>query len=193
MEESEIKISNQEIEQILGINKNEFPKYATQIINLINQNAQGTRPKVVGQLSDLIQEFNGKTLSEWRAWYFQQYPDAIDDATEKIYNKFLEMKEVMDKIDKEMIKQWVEDLVISKTFTGLKFQEAILSKIAEVKKERYRLANKEEEAKGIDGYIGNEAVSIKPDTYKMEGRLQEQIHVKIIYYIKEKDVIKIKY
>ena len=193
MEESEIKISNQEIEQILGINKNEFPKYATQIINLINQNAQGTRPKVVGQLSDLIQEFNGKTLSEWRAWYFQQYPDAIDDATEKIYNKFLEMKEVMDKIDKEMIKQWVEDLVISKTFTGLKFQEAILSKIAEVKKERYRLANKEEEAKGIDGYIGNEAVSIKPDTYKMEGRLQEQIHVKIIYYTKEKDGIKIKY
>ena len=28
---------------------------------------------------------------------------------------------------------------------------------------------------------------------KEEGRLQEQIHVKIIYYIKEKDVIKIKY
>jgi len=26
----------------------EFPKYTTQIMNLANQNAQGTRPKVVG-------------------------------------------------------------------------------------------------------------------------------------------------
>ncbi len=192
-ENKAIKISNQEIEEILGINKNEFPKYATQIINLINQNAQGTRPKIVGQLSELIQEFRGQNVSEWREWYTQRYPDAIDNATEKIYSKFLEMKESMNRIDKEMIRQWVEDLVISKTFTGLKFQEAIISKIAEIKHEKYRLANKEEESKGIDGYVGEEAVSIKPDTYKIERRLSENIPVKIIYYSKEKDGIKIQY
>ncbi len=189
----EIKISNEEIEKILGINKKDFPKYATQIINLINQNAQGTRPKVVGQLSELIQEFKGKSVNEWKEWYLQRYPNAINEATEKIYSKFLEMKESMDKIDKQMIRDWVEDLGISKTFTGLKFQEAIIKKIAEAKKENYRLANKEEEAKGIDGYIGNEAVSIKPDTYKMEKRLPENIPIKIVYYTKEKDGIKIQY
>ncbi len=40
----------------------EFPKYTTQLMNLANQNSQGTRPKVVGQMSDLIQEFDGKKI-----------------------------------------------------------------------------------------------------------------------------------
>ena len=33
-----------------------FPKYTTQIINQASQNMQATRPKVVGQMSELIQQ-----------------------------------------------------------------------------------------------------------------------------------------
>ncbi len=40
----------------------EFPKYTTQLINIANQNAQGTRPAVVGQLSDLIQRIPTKSF-----------------------------------------------------------------------------------------------------------------------------------
>lgn len=39
----------------------EFPRYTTQILNLANQDAQGTRPRVVGQLSELIKECPDKT------------------------------------------------------------------------------------------------------------------------------------
>jgi hypothetical protein len=31
-----------------------FPKYTTKLMNLANQNAQGTRPQIVGQMSELI-------------------------------------------------------------------------------------------------------------------------------------------
>lgn len=34
-----------------------FPKYTSQLINWANQNAQGTRPVVVGQMSELFPEF----------------------------------------------------------------------------------------------------------------------------------------
>ena len=34
--------------------KTAFPKYTTQLMNLANQTAQGTRPKVVGQMSELF-------------------------------------------------------------------------------------------------------------------------------------------
>jgi hypothetical protein len=62
---AEMKIKNTEIiEDIVGGIEN-FPKYTTQLINLANQNAGGTRPKVVGQMSDLIQEFPGNTFPEW--------------------------------------------------------------------------------------------------------------------------------
>ena len=55
-----------------------FPKYTTQLINLANQNAQGTRPKIVGQMSDLIQEFPENNYSDWVTWYQNKMPQAIE-------------------------------------------------------------------------------------------------------------------
>ena len=46
-----------------------------------------------------------------------------------------------------MVEQWVRDLVIVKTFAGLRFQEAILKKGAEIKGTGYRFANPDEESK----------------------------------------------
>ena len=54
-----------------------FPKYATQILNLANQNAQGTRPKTVGKMSELIQEFPGRTYREWVVWYNEKKKGGI--------------------------------------------------------------------------------------------------------------------
>ena len=85
-----------------------------------------------------------------------------------------------------MVQKWVEDLVISKTYNGLYVQEAILAKLAEKHNKDYRVATPEEESNGIDGYVGEVAYSVKPDTYKTMGRLSETINVKMIYYTKIK-------
>ena len=187
----ELKIKNEEIRKLLNIKSPEFPKYATQILNLANQNAQATRPKVVGQMSELIKEFTGKTLEEWEDWYLKKHPDAIQNATEKILEMINNFKDVIDKIDEDMVYQWVRDLVIVKTFLGLKFQEAILRKIAEKFNTVYRLSTPEEESKGIDGYIGNIPVSLKPVTYLSKSMLSEKLEGDVIYYEKEKNGIKI--
>ncbi len=188
-----VKISVEEIRKYLDIETPEFPKYTAPLINLANQYAQGTRPRVVGQMSELIQEFEGKTLSDWEKWYLEKKPDAIKDATEKILQKLKEFKNSLGKIDREMVEKWVRDLVIVKTFAGLRFQEAILKKGAEIKGTNYRLSEPEEESKGIDGYIGNIPVSIKPHTYKVKAALPEHIDVKIIYYRKIDDGIEVDY
>ena len=39
-----------------------------------------------------------------------------------------ELKKAINQIDEKMVKSWVEDLVIDKTFIGLKFQEGILKR-----------------------------------------------------------------
>ena len=169
----------------------EFPKYATQIINLANQNAQATRPKVVGQMSELIKEFTGRTLEEWEEWYLKRYPDSIDKAIKKILEMIDNFRELINQIDEEMIRQWVRDLVIVKTFIGLRFQEAVLKKIAEKFNTSYRLSTPEEESKGIDCYVGNIPISLKPITYRSKKMLTEKIEVDIIYYEKQKDGLKI--
>jgi len=188
-----VKLTNEDIRKSLEIPSPSFPKYVTQIINLANQNAQGTRPRVVGQLTDLIQEFSGKRLDEWEQWYLQRYPEAIRTAKEKILSMVENLKDAINKIDENMVYEWAKDLVIVQTFIGLQFQEAILRKAAEIKGIAYRLSERTDESKGIDGYIGNTPVSIKPDTYKVKRSLSETIDVKLIYYKKVKNGIEVDY
>jgi hypothetical protein len=121
----------------------------------------------------------------------EQQPKAIDKATDKIFKMIKNLKESINKIDKEMVRDWVEDLVIDKTFIGLKFQEAILKRVAKLKKMNHRLSNPQEESKGIDGFIGEIPVSIKPITYKTKNMLREKIEVKFIFYDKKKDGINV--
>ena len=188
-----IKMKNSEVEQLSNASQYAFPKYATQIINLLNSNAQGTRPVVVGQMSELIQEFDGKSLEEWVVWYNERQPDAVHNATEKIYGMYQLMRKAFNSITKEMVEAWVKDLVYNKTYCGLKFQSAIIAFLANKVGKSWRLANIEEEAKGIDGFIGETPIQIKSSTYKIEGRLSETIEVPIVYYDKKKDGINIEY
>lgn len=184
-----LKIPNSEVQELLSGKKYSYPKYATQIMNLANQNAQGTRAKIVGQMSELIQEFEGTALEEWEKWYLESHPDAIDNATEKVYTMVTLFKDAILKIDKESVHKWVEELILIKTFSGLKFQEAILKKIALHFEKNYRLATPEEESKGIDGFIGDIPLSIKPVTYKIKMGLNEFIDFPIVFYDKKKSEI----
>lgn len=180
-------------ERIAAFNESEtvsFPKYTSQLINWANQNAQGTRPTVVGQMSELFPEFmaSGKeiTIDNWRNWYVERYPDALQKATDKIYAQVQNLKNAIPLIDREMVEHWVEDLVISKTFNGLYVQKAILAFLAECEGTTYHLATIEEEAVGIDGYVGDVPYSVKPDTYRTMNHLPETIEAKMIYYTKSK-------
>ena len=183
----QIKLKNAEIQEYVNAPASEFPKYTTQLMNVANQNSQATRPRHIGQLSDLIQEFPGQTFEEWVTWYQEQYPDAIDEATDRIISMIENFNVAVDKIDRTLVKSWVEDLILVKTFAGLKFQEAILKKLSEIKGCDYRLAEPHEESQGIDGFVGDEAYSIKPSTYDSMPILAESIEVKIIYYEKKTD------
>jgi len=189
-----IKLTNDDIRRYLDIETPEFPKYTTQLINLANQNAQGTRPRVVGQMSDLIQHFTGKTREDWEKWYLERKPDAIRTATEKVLRMVNNLRDAIDKIDSRMVEQWVTDLVVVKTFMGLRFQEAILKKGAElIGGVGWRLADEAEESKGIDGYIGDIPISIKPETYKIKPTLREEIRAKMVYYRKVKNGLEVDY
>ncbi len=186
-----IKIKNEElIRELIGEKKN-FPKYTTQLVNLANQNAQGTRPRVVGQLSELIKECPEKNYQGWKNWYLKKYPQAVANATEKISEMVENLKAAIKLVDKSLVKEWVEDLVLEKTFVGLRFQEAVLKKVAEIKKTNYRLSLPKEESLGIDGFIGETPVSIKPISYKSKKALAEEIKIKIIFYNKTKSGLEI--
>jgi len=65
------KLTFDTVRELLGVEELDLPKYAAPLLNLANQYAQGTRPRVVGQMSELIREFPGRTFAEWKEWYKQ--------------------------------------------------------------------------------------------------------------------------
>ena len=189
------KLKNEDIGHLNETADYCFPKYTTQLMNLANQNAQGTRHQVVGQMSELFPEFmeSGQaiTIEDWEKWYTAQNPDAINKATDKVYAQVQNLRDAIPLIDRQMVNRWVEDLVINKTFNGLYVQKAILASLAQKKGTTYRLATPEEESRGIDGYVGDKPYSVKPDTYKSMSQLSEHIDVTMIYYSKTKTGLRI--
>ncbi|AEA47137.1 MjaI family restriction endonuclease [Archaeoglobus veneficus] len=199
-EKGRIEISYEEVRTLLDLPQEpKLPKYASLLINLANRFSHGTRPKTVGQMTELIKEFKkdgGWTYEEWKDWYTRKYPNTIKLATNKVHNMLENFKKVLDELDEEIVRRWVEDLVLIKTYEGLVLQEAILKKVAEELNSTYRLATPDEESKGIDGVliIDNKEVpvSIKPKTYlDQEQHLTEELKGHLIVYKKVKDKKKI--
>lgn len=188
-----IMLSSAEVRELLDAPLPELPTYVSPILNLANRFASGTRPKVVGQMSELIKQFDGRTLDDWAAWYQERYPDAVSEAVLLIRNKLSEFKRVIDNITDEMIEIWVKDLVLVKTFIGLKFQEAILKKVAEATGLVYSLASPELESRGIDGLVGHREVSIKPSSWKDQVIQREAIEGVLIYYHRTNDGLEIEF
>lgn len=184
-----IRLSEDEREELVADIDPEFPKYTTQIMNIANQNSQGTRPATVGQLNEIIEEYKEQypdgDFEDWRQFYFENYDGDknIEEATDKVFDMVVKMREAAEEIDREMVNRWVKDLVLYKTYTGLgRNEEAILKKLSEEYDLPYELGTAEDESKGIDGYLGSQPVSVKPITYKQKARLQEDIDAPIVYY-----------
>ena len=188
-----VKISHEDIGPEPVVDAPTVPKYINTILNRANRWGQGTWPKVVGQLTDLFRDFPGKSLDEWERWYIKQKPDAIRHATEKILGMIEKIKANLNDIDHQMVESWTRYLVIVQTFKGLRRQKAVLKKGAEIIGASYRIATSDEEKKGIDGYIGDEPVSVKPVTYKLQPELIESLPKVVLYYQELDDGIEVDY
>jgi len=171
---------------VAGYKGKEFPTYTASLINLLNRWARGTADTVVGHMATLAQECPYKDYEKWKKWYLENHPKAIDNAVKLIMSKKDEVKGSFNKIDEKLVREWVLDLVIDKSFWGLKIQEAILLKIKELTGKKTRLANKAEESEGIDGFIEDTPVQIKSTSYKIASNVKtEELRAKTIFYEKQ--------
>jgi len=108
----------------------------------------------------------------------------LEEATEKAVPMVEKMKEEFEQVDEEMTHDYLRDLVLFKTYEGFDVQETILRKLRGIYDVEIERATPDDESKGIDGYVGEQPVSIKPETYP--DNLREEIDVPIVYYDENK-------
>lgn len=169
-------------------------KYSTQIINLCASNAGATRPKKVGQMSELVGQSKARNQTEWETWYLNRHPKTVEQATDAIEDMLQKVIDSANRIRREDIRLWVQDLLLHKSFYGIYIQGPLLKKVSEALGEsNYRLATPKEEASEIDGYIGQRAVQIKPESYRQKGALPSKAKHPIIYYRQKGKDIEVDY
>lgn len=133
-------------------NVKKFELYVSPFINLLNSITNSTRPKKVGQLSEIFNDFiddwnkkNMKHIPHVKDWsiYYNSLKNVLKDFDEcypktgeevrkeaaiNIYNLFLKFKdELFPKITLELIQDWVDDLIIQKTYNGMMLEQPVAS------------------------------------------------------------------
>ena len=136
-------------------------------------------------MTELIDECPARDFDGWRDWYLDRYPRAIDEAVERVSSMLDRLRDAMDGIDCETVRRWVTELVIEKTYVGLRVERAILEEAAQVLNKTLSSSSPEDESQGIDGYLDGRPVSVKPTTYKAKPMLPETIAADMIYYDKQ--------
>ncbi|MDV7350357.1 MjaI family restriction endonuclease [Halorubrum distributum] len=193
-DEDEFRISEEERDRLVAEEVEEFPidnpKYTTYLLRPAVNLSQSNRPRVVGQMSEIIEEFRQEhpdgTFEDWVKYYKTEHDgdERLEEATETAYPMVEKMRDAFDEIDEAMTHDFLRDLVLFKTYEGFDIQEAILRKLGEMYNEEVTRASAEDESKGIDGYVGDQPVQIKPTTYPDD--LQEGIEVPIVTYDENK-------
>lgn len=82
-------------------------------------------------------------------------------------------------------------MIIVKTYQGLKVQKIILRKVASALGKTLTPATSADESKGIDGYIDDTPVSVKPSTLDIKPELLDNLPECIIFYEKASTGLKI--
>lgn len=194
MTDDEFRISEEERERLVAEEVDEFPidtpKYTTYLLNPATNLSQSNRPEVVGQMSEIIEKFREQhpegNFEDWIEFYFEEYggEERLEQATEMAYPMVEKMKEAFEQVDRELTHNYLRDLVLFKTYEGFDIQETLLRKLGEIFDADIRRATAEEESRGIDGYVGDQPVQIKPITYK--DNLQEEFDAPVVYYDENK-------
>jgi hypothetical protein len=194
MPDDEFRISEEERERLVAEEVDEFPidtpKYTTYLLNPAINLSQSNRPEVVGQMSDIIEEFREQhpegNFEDWIEFYSEEYggEERLEEATEMAYPMVEKMKEAFEQVNRELTHNYLRDLVLFKTYEGFDIQEILLRKLGEIFDADTRRATAEEESRGIDGYVGDQPVQIKPITYK--DNLQEEFDAPVVYYDENK-------
>lgn len=171
-----------------------FPTYTASFINNTNQVSQATRPKHVGQLSELFRKDEFKSVDKWKKWYESHNPEKIDKAVTKILGQIEKQMLAYSQITPDLVRSWVEDLVITKTYNGLRIQDWICSDIANKYDKHYRISTAEEESRNIDAYIAEVPLTIKPLSYKSKQNTKVVIeHAVVVLYSYKKGIISYSY
>lgn len=162
-----LKLTAKHYTTVVVRHRRTWPKYSTQILNMANQNAKSTSVKTVGSMKEMWMDMRKQgirgTLDNWTTYYNSVRGEAtLITAGKTLYTMVVKMN-LQNIITEDMCIDYVKEMVYNKTHMGMAGEEMAIEVVANYLKRSYRFSTKEEEARGIDGWIENIPVQVKPN------------------------------
>jgi hypothetical protein len=162
-----IKLTATDFKDVVKRDRCEFPLNTKPILNIATQNSQCTRKKIVGSMKEMFIDFQasgaGMSVDDWETWYYANGgADKIQAATDKLYAYLNKMPLDHSVFTRELAQTYILDLVINKTHYGMSGEYYAVLATAKHFGLEHRFSTAEEESRGIDAWIGDKPVQIKP-------------------------------
>jgi hypothetical protein len=161
-----LKLTAKHYKNVIARQRQSWPRYATQLMNLAAQNVQAFRPAHLGELVKAFQDMRGSgipgTLQNWEQYYNTHYGvERLVVAGRKIHTMLQKMG--IQWITEDMCVDYTKEAVYNKTHMGCAGQEMAVEVVASYYKLPIRWPTPQEDsAMGIDAWIGGVPVQVKP-------------------------------
>jgi hypothetical protein len=177
-------IENSETKALEILKGVKFSEHISHFLNYANRYGYGTRDDVVGFTSNMIREYEPTSLEEWKKKHLLKYRNWRSKARKRIKSKLNEYSQIINSIDDKIIDDWIEDLVYLKTYQGYRIEKLIRLHLGREYNAYTRKPTVDEEKKGIDGYVGECPISVKPKGYPRKNLKENLNGVLILYELK---------
>jgi hypothetical protein len=162
-----IKLTATAFKDVVKRDRCVFPLNTKPILNIATQNSQCTRKTVVGSMKELFIEFQdadvGRSVDDWERWYLSNGGiKKIQDATDKLFAYLNKMPLDHKVFTRKIAEDYILDLVINKTHYGMSGEYYAVLATANYFELDYRFSTADEESQGIDAWIGDKPVQVKP-------------------------------
>lgn len=200
-----IKLTAKHYKGLIQRQRRQWPKYATQLMNVAQQNSQAFRPKYIGPVVETFKRMRDQkipgTLSNWEEYYRQHLGEQrLVEAGKKIHAMLKKMG--IEWIDEEMCIEYSKETAYNKTHMGYGGQEMAVEAVAKHFGKSIRWPTPEEDsAQGIDAWIGETPVQVKPHDSAFKAHVHnhanKETHLVITYenkkqlcYVHNPEIIK---
>ena len=159
---SALAVNYHELAVLSGANTYSFPPYQEQLLHLANVDLKSEKPTFAERMCELDREATNETNSHlvWENWYANHLHNSVDSISDRMMVQINLLQQALKQIDRDRIRRYVEQQLITDSYLGKRVIEAILMKVAEERGKSYDPSDDDNDA--IDGYVGGKAVVVSP-------------------------------
>jgi len=182
-----LKLTAKNYKTVVVPSRRTWPKYSTQLLNIATQNSQALRAKFVGSMKETWLEMKDKgipgTLDNWTNYYNGKFGEKnLAEAGKKTYEMIKLMK--IGGISEEMCLDYIKEVIYNKTHMGMGGEEMAVEVVAAHFGQDYRFGTPEEESEGIDAWIGDHPVQVKPEGSVFKGHVHNHADEDVTLVVK---------